>query len=153
MRARPVYPCVLNQIAFPRSGILPVSTRVSILSRSFTSRCTPEAGQFDKVRRNYREKVEGKQCAPLQNGGLLATPRTPATASEGEPVERNHKNNSRDSEVIKGLHIVIVRLDCGRSARPPPGVVRPNWMPKAVVQCCVPLGGKQFAPTVHTPNE
>src|SRR5260370_36641587 len=66
MRARPVYPCVLNQIAFPRSGILPVSTRVSILSRSFTSRCTPEAGQFDKVRRNYREKVEGKQCAPLQ---------------------------------------------------------------------------------------
>src|SRR5260370_21874586 len=70
MRARPLLPGVLNQIAFPRSGILPVSTRVSILSRSFTSRCTPEAGQFDKVRRNYREKVEGKQCAPLQSAEL-----------------------------------------------------------------------------------
>jgi hypothetical protein len=42
-------------------------TRVGILSRSFTSRCTSEAANPTNLGGNYREKVEGKQCDPLQD--------------------------------------------------------------------------------------
>ena len=40
-------------------------TRVSILSRSFTSLCTRKRANSTNLAGNYREQVEGKQCDPL----------------------------------------------------------------------------------------
>jgi hypothetical protein len=42
---------------------------VSILSRSFTSRCTRKRANSTNLARNYREKVEGKHFGPLQFAG------------------------------------------------------------------------------------
>ena len=41
-------------------------TRVSILSRPFTSRCTRKRSNSTNLAGNYCEKVEGKECDPLQ---------------------------------------------------------------------------------------